>query len=83
MDPITLLSTQPGACQYASGPGRLIWDQVDAAHTPQAARARLEWPAWRISWTMIDHDIHHGAEIGALRDLCRVTRVASHSGAAM
>ena len=30
-----------------------------------------EWPAWRIFWTMIDHDVHHGAEIGVLRDLYR------------
>jgi hypothetical protein len=30
-----------------------------------------EWPAWRIFWTMIDHDAHHGAEIGLLRDLYR------------
>jgi hypothetical protein len=28
-----------------------------------------EWPAWRIFWTMIHHDAHHGGEIGALRDL--------------
>jgi hypothetical protein len=27
------------------------------------------WPAWRIIWTMIHHDAHHGGEIGALRDL--------------
>jgi len=32
-----------------------------------------QWPAWRILWTMIDHDAHHGAEIGCLRDLYRVT----------
>jgi uncharacterized damage-inducible protein DinB len=32
-----------------------------------------EWPTWRIFWTMTEHDIHHGAEIGALRDLLRVT----------
>jgi DinB superfamily len=31
------------------------------------------WPAWRILWTMIDHDAHHGGEIGCLRDLYRVT----------
>jgi hypothetical protein len=31
-----------------------------------------EWPAWRIFTTMIDHDRHHGAEIGVLRDLYRV-----------
>jgi DinB superfamily len=30
-----------------------------------------EWPAWRILWTMINHDLHHGAEIGVLRDLFR------------
>lgn len=31
------------------------------------------WPALRIFWTMIDHDAHHGAEIGCLRDVYRVT----------
>ena len=35
-----------------------------------------EWPAWRIFWTMIHHDAHHGGEIGALRDLYRATRGA-------
>lgn len=30
------------------------------------------WPAWRIFWTMIHHDLWHGGEIGALRDLVRV-----------
>jgi uncharacterized damage-inducible protein DinB len=33
-----------------------------------------EWPAWRIFWTMIHHDAHHGGEIGALRDLYAATR---------
>jgi DinB family protein len=32
------------------------------------------WPAWRIIWTMIEHDLWHGGEIGALRDLYRSTR---------
>jgi hypothetical protein len=27
------------------------------------------WPASRIVWTMIHHDLWHGGEIGALRDL--------------
>ena len=31
------------------------------------------WPAWRIFWTMIHHDAHHGGEIGVLRDLYRLT----------
>lgn len=30
-----------------------------------------QWPAWKIFWTMISHDLHHGGEIGALRDLYR------------
>jgi hypothetical protein len=30
------------------------------------------WPAKKIFWTMVDHDRHHGGEIGALRDLYRV-----------
>jgi hypothetical protein len=33
-----------------------------------------EWPAWRIFWTMINHDLWHGGEIGALRDLYRESR---------
>ena len=32
------------------------------------------WPAWRIFWTMIHHDLWHGGEIGALRDLYRTWR---------
>ena len=31
------------------------------------------WPACPILWMMIDHDAHHGAEIGCLRDLYRAT----------
>ncbi|HYU82566.1 MAG TPA: DinB family protein [Candidatus Polarisedimenticolia bacterium] len=30
-----------------------------------------KWPARKIFWTMIDHDLHHGGEIGVLRDLYR------------
>jgi hypothetical protein len=28
-----------------------------------------EWPTWRIFWTLIHHDAHHGGEIGCIRDL--------------
>ena len=34
------------------------------------------WPTWKIFWTMISHDLQHGAEIGCLRDLYRVTRTS-------
>ena len=33
----------------------------------------MSWPAWRIFWTMIHHDLQHGGEVGALRDLLRTT----------
>ena len=29
------------------------------------------WPAWKIFWTMIHHDLQHGGEVGALRDYLR------------
>lgn len=32
------------------------------------------WPTWRIFWTMIHHDAHHGGEIGCIRDLYRAGR---------
>jgi hypothetical protein len=35
------------------------------------------WPAWRIFWTMIGHDVGHGGEIGCLRDLYRSDREIS------
>jgi len=86
--------------EYAFGPGRLTWDELDIPHTAAGAIAWLEegharlrialddlddaeleemrltnwgepWPTWRIFWTMISHDLHHGAEIGCLRDLYR------------
>ncbi|MFQ5340140.1 MAG: DinB family protein [Anaerolineae bacterium] len=89
--------------EYAFGPGRLTWDDLEIPHTATDAIARLEeghrrlraaleglmdagleemrltnwgelWPTWCIFWTMIYHDLHHGAEIGCLRDLYRATR---------
>ena len=27
------------------------------------------WPAWRIFWTMADHDAFHGGTVGCIRDL--------------
>lgn len=86
--------------EYAFGPGRLTWPEIDSAHSAQDAIALLEhgqglliadlasledvnldrpratnwgemWPTWQVFWTMIQHDLHHGGEIGALRDLYR------------
>jgi hypothetical protein len=97
--------------EYAFGDARLVWDDIDSAHAPEAAIRQLDeghallradldglteedlgrdrltnwgepWPTWKIFWAMIDHDIHHGAEIGALRDLYRVTNVAPAAPAA-
>ena len=45
-------------------------DQLDG---PRWTNWGERWPAWRVLWTMVDHDAHHGGEIGCLRDLYRVT----------
>jgi hypothetical protein len=86
--------------EYAFGPARLTWPEIDSAHTAASALTQLEegqkllkgdlaglddaglehpratnwgeqWPTWRIFWAMISHDLHHGGEIGTLRDLYR------------
>jgi hypothetical protein len=64
--------------EWAFGPRRLTFpdlaglgdDQLDG---PRWTNWGERWPAWRVLWTMIDHDAHHGGEIGCLRDLYRVT----------
>jgi hypothetical protein len=38
------------------------------------------WPTWRIFWTMVSHDLHHGAEIGCLRDLYRAMHYGGTQG---
>jgi hypothetical protein len=108
--------------EWAFGPARLSWPELDIPHSADAAIALLErgprsaclgatvtrrrargilvrpnfgdrlvqgrghresrrsrrfrprpwgelWPAWRVFWTMIDHDALHGGAIGQLRDL--------------
>lgn len=89
--------------EYAYGPARLRWLEIDSVHTARDAVAQLDhghallvadlaalddedldqlrptnwgehWPASKIFWTMIHHDVHHGAEIGVLRDLYRLGR---------
>jgi hypothetical protein len=91
--------------EYAFGPGRMTWPQIDSAHTATDAIAMLEhgqelltsaldtltdadldaprltnwgdeWPTWRVLWTMIEHDEHHGGEIGVLRDLYRQRKMS-------
>ena len=86
--------------EYAFGPAKLTFPEIDSAHTATAAIVQLEtghdmlvrdlaslddaglerevltnwgekWPARKIFWTMVDHDLHHGGEIGVLRDLYR------------
>ena len=48
----------------------------DTLEEPRMTNWGEEWPTWKVFWTMIQHDNHHGGEIGALRDLYRVTGVA-------
>jgi hypothetical protein len=43
----------------------------DELEAPRRTNWGELWPTWRIFWTMIWHDAHHGAEIACLRDLYR------------
>ena len=58
---------------------RAVLDALSDADlgVPRATNWGDRWPTWRILWTMIDHDAHHGAEIGTLRDLYRATRATA------
>ncbi len=51
----------------------LVGLEADQLDQPRLTNWGEEWPAWRIFWAMIDHDLHHGAEIGCLRDLYRAS----------
>ena len=55
---------------YGFGPGTGRWSDLDQ---PRKTNWGEMWPTWRIFTTMIEHDFHHGAEIGCVRDLYRHT----------
>src|SRR4029453_16005715 len=55
----------------------------DGRDTPRWTNWGERWPAWRGLWTMVDHDAHHGGEIGCLRDLYRVTASGDLTAAAV
>lgn len=46
----------------------------DRLQEPALTNWGERWPTWQIFWTMIHHDLWHGGEIGALRDLYRTSR---------
>jgi DinB superfamily len=52
-------------------------DDDDELDAPRLTNWGEEWPTWKIFWTMIHHDAHHGAEIACLRDLYRWTHSSS------
>jgi hypothetical protein len=54
-------------------------DDLDA---PRMTNWGEEWPTWRVLWTMVDHDLHHGGEIGVLRDLYRERNMSDASAPA-
>ena len=71
-------STVAGAVARLHDGHRLLRGALEGLADPALDEPRLTnwgepWPAWRIFWTMIDHDAHHGAEISCLRDLYRST----------
>ncbi len=42
-----------------------------ALDAPRRTKWGELWPTWRIFWTLIHHDAHHGGEIGCIRDRYR------------
>ena len=66
--------TASGALALLEHGQALLQDDLEAASESQLDVPRRTnwgelWPAWRIFWTMIDHDALHGGAIGQLRDL--------------
>jgi uncharacterized damage-inducible protein DinB len=61
------------------GQGLLVKDlgslEDEDLQAPRLTNWGEEWPTWRILWTMVQHDLWHGGEIGALRDLHRVSQL--------
>ena len=61
--------------ELEAGHAMLVSDlaELDDAHLDREVLTNWgeRWPARRIFWTLISHDLHHGGEIGALRDLYR------------
>jgi DinB superfamily len=69
-------ATAAGAIARLEQGQRLLRSELEglpdaALDAPRLTNWGERWPAWRIFWTMIDHDGHHGGEIGCLRDLYR------------
>ncbi|MBA3797774.1 MAG: DinB family protein [Geodermatophilaceae bacterium] len=54
--------------QVGTNWGEKSSSQAEPDHAPGASQ---KLPAWRIFWTMIEHDSWHGGEIGTMRDLYR------------
>jgi hypothetical protein len=48
---------------------------LDSTHLEREVKTNWGelWPAWKVVTTMIHHDLWHGGEIGALRDLYRTS----------
>jgi hypothetical protein len=71
---ILIPHTSSTAIEQLEGGQQQLLD--DLAHVANAQLDDLRptnwgdlWPAWRVFWTMADHDSFHGGVIGYLRDL--------------
>ncbi len=77
-DELAVPGTAAGAVAWLEEGHAQLRATLDGLSDADLDRMRLTnwgepWPTWRIFWTMIHHDAHHGAEIACLRDLFRVT----------
>ena len=81
--PPTLIALLPDPDSGITGRARVSNEFGSAdLDAPRLTNWGEEWPTWRVLWTMIDHDLHHGGEIGVLRDLYRERNMtATHAPA--
>jgi hypothetical protein len=66
--------TAAGAIEFLDGGESLLreaLDRISDAQLDEPVKTNWGdlWPAWRIFWTMADHDALHAGAIGNLRDL--------------
>ena len=75
-DDLTLPSHMGGALRYLAESHRALETAIGHLRDNDLTVPRLtnwgeQWPTTRIIWTLIQHDVYHGAQIQAMRKLYR------------
>jgi hypothetical protein len=78
-DELAIPHTAAAAIAWLDEGQAQLWAALDGFNETDLTQMRATnwgelWPTWRIFWTMACHDLQHGAEIGCLRDLYRLSQ---------